>query len=149
MYENKGEYTAQVTVIDDHGLEASESIVIVVSDLPKAVADPSSFNRTIRAHRVVEERLTVSNIGFTPLEFEVTSNTSGIEDSSGEPGSWIQIEPSQGTIEPGESMDLDVTFNLEEVESGPLEGAIVPNKQRSKEPETTILSTSGDSQQPT
>ena len=132
VYENNGEYTAQVTLIDNDGLEASESIVIVVSDLPKAVADPSSFNRTIRAHRVVEERLTVSNIGFTPLEFEVTSNTSGIEDSSGEPGSWIQIEPSQGTIEPGESMDLDVTFNLEEVESGPLEGAIVPKKQRSE-----------------
>ncbi len=41
------------------------------------------------------------------------------------PISWMSVWPTEGELAPGESMDLDVTFDLALVGSGTLDGAVV------------------------
>ncbi len=51
---------------------------------------------------------------------------------------WLWNWPEQGELAPGESMDLDVTFDLEQVASGFLEGAIVFYTNDTRKPWTIV-----------
>ncbi|HPU62227.1 MAG TPA: PKD domain-containing protein [Bacillota bacterium] len=55
-----------------------------------------------------------------------------------EPVSWMEVVPTTGQLEPGESLDLDVTFNLGRVGSGTLEGAVVLDTNDLLEPRTIV-----------
>jgi PKD repeat protein len=54
------------------------------------------------------------------------------------PISWMSVAPTEGELEPGESMDLDVTFDLAVVGSGTLDGAIVLDTNDIRRPRTIV-----------
>ena len=51
---------------------------------------------------------------------------------------WLEVAPSEGTVEPGESIDLDVTFNLGNIGSGTLDGAVVLETNDIRKPRTIV-----------
>jgi PKD repeat protein len=51
---------------------------------------------------------------------------------------WLSVGPSAGELAPGESMTLDVTFDLEQVASGLIEGAIVLHTNDARNPWMTV-----------
>ena len=53
-------------------------------------------------------------------------------------GGWLSVGPSAGELAPGESMTLDVTFDLEQVASGLIEGAIVLHTNDARNPWMTV-----------
>ena len=50
----------------------------------------------------------------------------------------LEVAPSEGTVEPGESIDLDVTFNLGNIGSGTLDGAVVLETNDIRKPRTIV-----------
>ncbi len=51
---------------------------------------------------------------------------------------WLDIEPKEGRLEPGESMDLDVLFDLGSVSSGVLSGAVAIESNDIREPQVEV-----------
>jgi len=80
-YEADGEYVATLTVVDDDGVTAEDSIGIVVADLPEARVDTAEFYQTMRAHRQRTETCTVANIGQAVLKLTAEAYTSGVPDA--------------------------------------------------------------------
>ncbi len=54
------------------------------------------------------------------------------------PVSWMSIAPAQGEVAPGESIDLDVTFDLGMVRSGTRDGAVVLHTNDVRKPRTIV-----------
>ncbi len=54
------------------------------------------------------------------------------------PYQWLEVAPEQATLEPGESIDLDVTFDLGMVGSGMLDGAVVLDTNDIRKPRTIV-----------
>ena len=54
------------------------------------------------------------------------------------PISWMSVTPTEGELAPGESTDLDVTFNLALIRGGTLDGAIVLDTNDIREPRTIV-----------
>ncbi|MGI6540477.1 MAG: PKD domain-containing protein [Bacillota bacterium] len=54
------------------------------------------------------------------------------------PISWMSVEPTEGELAPGESIGLDVTFDLALVGSGTLDGAVVLDTNDIRNPRTIV-----------
>ncbi len=54
------------------------------------------------------------------------------------PVAWLSVWPQDGTLDPGESMDLDVKTDLEVIGSGTLDGAIILETNDIRKPRTII-----------
>lgn len=54
------------------------------------------------------------------------------------PISWMSVWPNEGELAPGESMDLDVTFDLALIGSGTLDGAVVLDTNDIRRPRTIV-----------
>ena len=54
------------------------------------------------------------------------------------PFSWLNVTPSQGNIEPGQSLELGLMFDLTPTSSGPVDGAIVFETNDIRKPMTVI-----------
>ncbi len=54
------------------------------------------------------------------------------------PFSWLDVTPSQGSIEPGQSVELGLVFDLTPTGSGPVDGAIVFQTNDVRKPMTVI-----------
>ena len=51
---------------------------------------------------------------------------------------WLEVEPGEATLQPGESIDLDVTFDLGMTGSGVREGAVILNTNDIRKPLTVV-----------
>ncbi len=58
------------------------------------------------------------------------------------PISWMSVEPTEGELAPGESIGLDITFDLALVGSGTLDGAVVLDTNDIRNPRTIVPSIS-------
>ena len=54
------------------------------------------------------------------------------------PISWLAVIPTDGMLMPGESMDLDVTFDMGLIPSGTLDGAVVLDTNDIRKPRTIV-----------
>lgn len=75
IYNTAGEYDAVLTVTDDDGLVATESVHVIVRPLPKAEINPSAISVAVRAHRTATEYVTVTNTGDVDLIVNIDADT--------------------------------------------------------------------------
>jgi PKD repeat protein len=142
VYTEEGEFEATLTVTDDDGLTSEATTLVVVRPQPQAAIEPAEFRQVIRAHRTRTDKLMVTNTGDTDLVFAATvqsSNTSAFEiTGESDTVSWATISPNAGTVEPGQSLDLDVTFDLGSVSDGQLTGEVIFEVNDIREPRKTV-----------
>ncbi|MDD4142970.1 MAG: agmatine deiminase family protein [Bacteroidales bacterium] len=74
---------------------------------PEISLDATEMNFVVNTQGIHEETIVISNIG----EAELTFNISDIETISGE--DWLSVNPSDGTVAAGESLNLTVACTLE------------------------------------
>ncbi len=137
----EGTYTATLTVVDSNGVTAEKSVKILVGDVPQASVDPSEFRQAMRAHRTRTEKLVLTNTGEADLVFTSLArmdDTTEQTKAEGNTVSWLSVVPSGGTLTPGDSIELDVVFDLTSVCSGPLAGAIVLETNDVRAPQTIV-----------
>ncbi len=123
-YYNNGQYTFQAILYPDGG--------IVYQYLNMQFAS-ATYER--------DGTIGVENATGTD-GLEVLYNTAGYMHNNLairiKPISWMSVTPTEGELAPGESTDLDVTFNLALIRGGTLDGAIVLDTNDIREPRTIV-----------
>lgn len=101
---------------------------------PAIATDPESFTVTFdEPNGQTTEILSISNEGNTTLNW-----SAGIEYLIGT-GNWLSVTPNSGSVEPGQSMDVDVSFNAQGIQGENLLTAnIILSSNDPSTPEKTV-----------
>ncbi|HEY2251981.1 MAG TPA: DUF1573 domain-containing protein [Planctomycetaceae bacterium] len=97
-------------------------------DLPKIEVDKEVDFGDHPRGEMFTGTVRVKNVGTAPLE--LSSIRSGCD--------WMKVEPHRATVEPGESVDLELAFHLHH-QSGPTRGPLFMNTNDPRRSHVTVM----------
>jgi hypothetical protein len=83
-------------------------------DTPFIIVSPESFDITIDPNEIIEEIMTIENPGTGELTFDIYIGEipeRGLQNRVRTREEWLSISPTSGTLNPGDSVELDVLFD--------------------------------------
>lgn len=89
---------------------------------PEISVTPGSIDQTIVAGGITSRSLIIGNTGQGVLEYTV-----GIFTGTQELTAWLSVDPSSGTVVPGDAAGITVTFNTTGMTAGNYTGTITVN----------------------
>ena len=100
------------------------------ASLAELEISPESFDLVVPVEQEIVETLTVRNVGEGDLNFEI--------EILGDGPDWLSCNPVEGTVEPDEEIEIEVTINTEDMEPGEYDRVILFNSNDPDRPELEI-----------
>ncbi len=96
--------------------------MFLVSGIPEPaelVVDPASFTIEMPANEISVEIMELSNIGGTAMDYSIT-----------ESADWLSVDPVSGTLQAGDSENIDLTFDTTDMTVGDYSVDLIINDDR-------------------
>jgi hypothetical protein len=103
--------------------------MVVANQLPEIEVSPASLSGELLQGETMTRTLTISNNGEAALAYQLTR----------EPGAdWIQMEPTEGTVSPGGTHEIEVTLDATSSEPGEQSGWIRVSSNDPAQPQVDV-----------
>jgi hypothetical protein len=104
---------------------------------PSIDSTPVSLNESMMVNDVVTTTLTISNTGTGNLVWNIVEAASG---DCGSPGAidWVSLPEASGFAAAGDSTDVEVTFDADDLDGGDYSGALCINSNDASTPTVTV-----------
>ncbi|MBI3193629.1 MAG: S8 family serine peptidase, partial [Ignavibacteriae bacterium] len=105
-------YNSSFTITTNDPTQPTKNVYVVLTTLgPLISAPPSSIVIEAETTEVKFDTLTLSNNGYSDLNYLITSNSSLMKNNGATFPSWLTLSSDNGTLTPNESLDVILTFD--------------------------------------